>query len=179
MMGRFRRALRRFGKDENGSVFMLEFVIMVPLLFSTFLMAVEMGLYSTRQMFLDRGLDVAVRHVRLNTNTPMSHNQIKDMICAASGFLEDCDSSLRLEMRTVDPRNFGALDPNIDCVDLSQPTNPVKGWELGKPHELMLLRACVKFRPVFPTSGLGYALDKDGSGRSRMTAVAAFVQEPN
>ena len=33
--------------------------------------------------------------------------------------------------------------------------------------------------PVFPSSGLGYELEKDGSGRARMTSIAAFVQEPN
>ncbi|MFC6584812.1 hypothetical protein [Sulfitobacter aestuariivivens] len=43
----------------------------------------------------------------------------------------------------------------------------------------MILRACVKFKPVFATTGLGYAFDDDGSGRVRMISSAAFVQEPS
>jgi hypothetical protein len=42
----------------------------------------------------------------------------------------------------------------------------------------MLIRACVKFKPVFPTTGVGKELEKDGTGRARMTSMAAFVQEP-
>ena len=43
---------------------------------------------------------------------------------------------------------------------------------------MMLLRACVKFKPMYPTTGLGFAWEKDGSGRARMVSMAAFVQEP-
>lgn len=170
--------LRRFRKDENGSVSTIEFVIMVPLLFAAFMMSVEMGIYSMRQMFLDRGLDITVRYVRLNTETPMTHNQLKTMICTNAGFLKDCGTTLRLEMKPLNPRNFAAFDQVADCVDTSEPVQPVRGFELGQEHELMMLRACVKFKPVFPTSGLGYAFEKDGSGKAKMFSVAAFVQEP-
>ena len=179
MMGRYLKALRRFGKDESGSVIMLEFVIMVPLIFSTFLMSVELGIYSVRHMFLDRGMDITVRYVRLNSDDPnITHQFLKDMICDNSGFLEDCGTTLKLEMKKVDPRSFSALDPEVQCIDLSQPPEPDQGLNLGQEHELMLLRSCVKFRPVFPTTGLGKALEKDGTGRVRMTSIAAYVLEP-
>lgn len=173
------RWLRRFGRDEEGGVLLLEFVIFVPLLFTAFLMSVEMGLYSVRHMFLDRGLDMTVRYVRLNTNVPFKHDDLKQMICTYSGFLDDCETTLRLEMATLDPRNFAAFDATPDCVDTSKPVEPVRGFTVGLEHQMMILRACVKFRPVFPSSGLGYELEKDGSGRARMTSIAAFVQEPN
>lgn len=173
------RILKRFARRDDGSAILLEFVIFVPLLFSTFLMAVEMGIYSMHKMFLDRGLDMTVRHIRLNTNTPMTHILLKDMICAKAGFLDDCDGSLRLEMTPINPRSFTGFDAEPDCIDMSEPVTPVRGLKLGKEHDIMILRACVKFRPVFPTTGLGYTMDTDGSGRARMTALAAFVQEPN
>lgn len=179
MIKRMMKPLRRFRREENGAAMMMEFVIFVPLIFSCFLMAVEMGVYSMRHMFLDRGLDMTVRHVRLNTNTNMTHSQLKDMICDWSGFLEDCDSTLRLEMQPLDPRAFAEFDQNADCIDLSEDVTPVRGFELGREHQLMILRACVKFKPVYPTTGLGYAWDTDGSGRARMISSAAFVQEPN
>jgi hypothetical protein len=174
-----KKTLGRFRKDENGAAILLEFVIFVPIIFTCFLMAVEMGIYSMRHMFLDRGLDMTVRFVRLNTNTAMTHSQLKDMICDASGFLEDCDSTLRLEMTPLDPRQFAQFNNVADCIDVSQPVNDPRGFDLGREHQLMILRACVKFEPVFPTTGLGYAMIKDGSGRARMISTAAFVQEPN
>lgn len=174
-----KKFLRRFRRKEDGSALIIEFVVFVPLLFSTFLMAVEMGVYSMRHMFLDRGLDMTVRFVRLNTNTPMTHTLLKDMICDNAGFLDDCDSTLRLEMQTLNPRAFAAFDQTPDCVDLSQPIQPERGFVLGQEHQMMILRACVKFEPVFPTTGLGYEFEKDGTGRARMISTAVFVQEPN
>lgn len=179
MITKLKRTLHAFRREEKGSALLIEFCIFVPLLFSTFLMAVEMGMYSMRQMYLDRGLDIAVRHIRLNTNTAMTHDGIKDIICENAGFIEDCDTTLRLEMKTLDPRDFTAIPAPADCVDTSEPIQPVRGFTLGMEHQLMLVRACVKFDPVFPTSGLGYAFDEDGSGQARMLSNAAFVQEPN
>lgn len=173
------RILRRFRREEDGSAIMIEFVVFVPLLFSMFLMAVEMGVYTMRHMFLDRGLDITVRHVRLNTNSAMTHGQLKDMICENAGFLEDCDYTLRLEMTPINPRDFEEFDQEPDCIDLSEPVEPETGLVLGHEHQVMILRACVKFQPVFPTTGLGYEFEKDGSGRVRMISSAVFVQEPN
>jgi hypothetical protein len=131
-----------------------------------------------RQMYLDRGIDIAVRYVRLNTSAGYTHQQIKTMICDNAGWLENCDETLRLEMVAVNPRNFAQFDQSADCVDTSEPVQPVRGFALGQPNEMMMMRACVRFDPVFPTSGLGYALEKDGSGQARMISTAAFVQEP-
>jgi hypothetical protein len=178
MRHRLSHVLRRFRKEEDGAALMLEFVIFVPLLFGIFMMAAEMGIYSIRHMFLDRGLDVAVRHVRLNTGQPLTHAQLKTLVCNYAGFIDDCDTTLRLEMKSVNPRAFAQFNQNADCVDLSEDVQPVRGFTLGQQQELMMLRACVKFKPIYATSGLGYALAKDGSGRAQMTASAAFVQEP-
>lgn len=178
MRHRLTRMLRRFRRDEEGAAILLEFLIFVPLLFSIFMMAAELGLYSIRHMFLDRGLDAAIRHVRLNTGQPLTHAQLKTMVCDYAGYLQDCDTTMRLEMRSVNPRNFAAFDQTADCVDLSQDIQPVRGFTLGQQQELMMVRACVKFKPIYPSTGLGYAFDKDGSGRAQMTSTAAFVQEP-
>lgn len=170
--------LRRFRRSEDGSAILIEFCIFVPLLFGAFLMAVEMGIYSMRQMYLDRGLDMAVRYVRLNTSADYTHDDIKQMICDNAGWLENCQETLRLEMVTVNPRQFGQFDQSADCVDTSEPVQPVRGFTLGMENQMMMLRACVKFDPIYPTSGLGYAFEKDGSGKAKMVSSAAFVQEP-
>lgn len=173
-----KRHLRRFRREEDGQM-LIEFALAIPLIFTLFMTSVEMGIYSMRQMFLDRGLDMAVRNVRLNTGADYTHNDIKLMICQYSNFLEDCDSALKLELHPVDPRNFVGFDSPEDCADISQPITPSRTFVHGSEHQLMLVQACYMFKPVFPTSGLGYALTKDGSGRSKMVSLSGFVQEPN
>lgn len=171
--------LKRFCRDEDGNM-VIEFAIFVPLLFTIFLTSVELGIYSMRQMWLDRGLDMTVRLVRLGTGVNPDHDTLKDMICERAGFIPDCSASLKLEMQPVDPRSFAGITTPIDCVDKSQPVLPEDAptYIPGQEHDLMLLRACVKFDPIFPTTGLGFYLVKDGSGQAQMSAMSAFVQEP-
>ena len=178
MIQRSKTLLRRFRRDEDGSAPVIEFVVFIPLLFTTFLMAMEMGIYSMRQMYLDRGLDIAVREIRLNTNTAFEHDDIKDLICANSGWLENCATQLRLEMVQVDPRAFNQFIAEPDCIDTAEEATPPRGITLGEQNQMMMLRACVRFDPVFATSGLGRGFDKDGNGKGRMFSIAAFVQEP-
>lgn len=171
--------LRRFRRDENGAALLIEFCIFVPLLFGAFLMATELGIYSMRQMYLDRGLDMAVRFIRLNTDEDYTHDSVKGLVCNNVGWLENCDTTLRLEMVRLNPRQFAQFDQSADCVDTSEPIEPVRGFALGQENDLMMLRACIKFDPIYPTSGLGKAFDKDGSGKAKMISSSAFVQEPN
>lgn len=190
MIARLRSCLHRFQRDEEGHM-VIEFAIIVPAIFSMFLASVEFGLYSMRQMFLDRGLDLAVREIRLNTGldadgdgvVDLDHDAVKQKVCDYAGFLNthgsnNCDTTLRLEMQPVDPFAYVGLSSRADCVDVTQPVNPPRGFTNGVENELMLLRACVKFDPVFPTTGLGRAFDKDGAGKAMMVSMSAFVQEP-
>lgn len=170
---------RQFLRGEDGQA-TIEFAIMVPLIFTIFLTAVELGLYSKRQMWLDRGLDIAVREVRLNTGSIPGHDALKQSICDNAGFIPDCISSLKLEMVSVDPRAFTALDAEADCVDRTLPiaSQDLPNYQSGTEHALMLVRACVKFDPIFPSTGLGFQFLKDDAGQVAMTATSAFVQEP-
>lgn len=190
MIRRLSSCLKRFRKDEEGHM-IIEFAIIVPAIFSMFLASVEFGIYSMRQMFLDRGLDLTVRAIRLNTGIDLDgdgivdfdHDTVKQMICDNSGFLNtgtenNCDRTLRLEMEPIDPYNYVGLSATIDCVDVSEPINPPRGFTNGVEHQLMVMRACVKFDPVFPSTGLGFAFDKDGAGKAMMVSMSAFVQEP-
>jgi len=177
MIRKATKFLRRFGRKEDGQM-MVEFALAVPLLFTLFMTSVEMGIYALRQNFLDRGLDMAVRNVRLNTGANYTHSDIKQMVCDFSGFLTDCDSALKLEMNPVNPRAFSGFAGAADCADVSKPVTPSRSFVHGAEHQLMLLRACYVFEPVFPTTGMGYAFTKDGTGRAKMVSLSGFVQEP-
>ncbi|WP_037228698.1 TadE/TadG family type IV pilus assembly protein [Roseobacter sp. GAI101] len=179
MITRCLEALRRFRKAEDGSVFLIEFVIILPIIFTVFMMSVDMSMASLRQVHLDRGLEQAVRFIRLNTSTPMTHDQIKNMVCDRAGNPGDCAATLRLEMVNVNPRQFSQMNPTIDCVDKSLPIEPERGFALGKQHDLMLLRACLKFDSITTFLPLGFNFIKDGNGQGSVYAISAFVQEPS
>ncbi|MEM8578180.1 MAG: TadE family protein [Pseudomonadota bacterium] len=177
MIQRLFRGLRRFRRREDGQM-LIEFALAIPLMFTLFMTSVELGIYQMRQMFLDRGLDMTVRDIRLNTGANYTHKDLKDSICAYSGFLPDCSTTLKLEMNPVDPRAFSGFAGPPDCNDVSKPVSPSRSFVHGTEHQLMLLRACFMFEPVFPSTGLGFHFTKDGSGRAMMTSTSAFVQEP-
>ncbi|MFK7745257.1 MAG: TadE/TadG family type IV pilus assembly protein [Roseobacter sp.] len=176
-----RRAVSKFWRAEDGNA-TIEFVIMVPLIFTIFLTAVELGIYSFKQMWLDRGLDIAMREVRLNTQSMPTHDEMKQTVCENAPFITDCFNSLRIEMEPTNPRDFTTLGVQLDCVDRTKPiaSQDAPNYLTGQEHDLMLVRACVKFTPIFPTTGLGFALVESGdnAGQAIMSSMSAFVQEP-
>lgn len=177
MIARLTSRLRRLRRDQRGSV-TVEFVIFAPFLIGFIVFAVELGMLSLRAAMLERGLDIAVREVRLGTGTAPDHDAIKDIICANAFVIGDCRTSLRLEMIPTDLRNFATLDATPDCTDASEPSKPVRAFIPGGQNQLMLLRACLKYKPLFPKAMLGEALVKDSSGAVALTTMSAFVQEP-
>lgn len=178
MITRLQNELSRFRTEEDGATYTLEFAIMFPLVLATFAFGVELTTHANRQFQLDHGLDVVTRAIKLNTAVQFTHDNLKDGICEATGGLDNCADRLRLEMVPINPRDFVSLPANPDCTEAPMPVTPVRGWSLGQEHELMLLRACYQFDPVF-SFGLGALMAADSnSAGSVLVSMTAFVQEP-
>lgn len=173
----FHSRMMRFFRDESGTA-AVEFVVTVPALLAILVMSMEMGFLTVRATLLERGLDVAAREVRLGTGTIPEHDQIKDIICKNAIGVSDCKSNLRLEMRPANIRQLDQLPQMADCIDKSEPSRPAREFRPGQQNELMLLRACLRYEPLFPEWTLGRALVTDDSGQSSLVALTAFVQEP-
>jgi Flp pilus assembly pilin Flp len=171
------RTLRRLVRREDGNA-TIEFAILFPLLAFTLISSVELGLITVKSTMLERALDMTVRDIRLSTGTAPQHDEIKALICERGVMLKNCNSSLRLEMVRLDPRNWSGPPAVADCVDTSDEVAPVREFVHGRENEMMFLRACVKIDPIFPTAGLGSQLAKDGAGQYALVATSAFVQEP-
>ena len=171
--------LKRLWRGDEGSA-TVEFVIVFPFFIMLFLSSVEMGMITLHHTMLERGLDMTVRDIRLGTGATPQHDAIKDNICELAGVIPNCSTSLRLEMLQVDLRNTVSIPEEADCVDNSKDAKPVRSFVNGRENEMMILRACLKFDPLFPTSGLGKSLKEsgDGAGQAALVAVSAFVQEP-
>lgn len=172
------RALRRFARREEGHA-TIEFALVFPAMLFLLLSGVELGMISLQHSMLERAMDQTVRDIRLSTGAAPQHDEIKDLLCERTGYISDCSDSMLLEMVQVDPRAWSAVSANATCVDKSEEVQPKTIFKNdAKENELMILRACAKVDPVFPTTWLGANLVKDGAGQFAITAMSAFVQEP-
>lgn len=168
---------RRLWRDERGTA-TVEFVVVFPFFLGVLLSSFELSMITMRETMLERALDVTVRDIRLETGAAPQHDDIKALVCDRAPVIPDCLNNLRLEMVQIDPSNWVAPEATFDCTDSSQEVQPVRNFVNGMDNDLMLLRACAKFEPIFPGAGLGKKLSKDGAGMAALVATSAFVQEP-
>ena len=177
MMRRFGTFLRRFRRSEDGGPtveFVLVFMPFVILLVSAF----ELGLLMTRHVMLERGVDMAIREVRLNTGNNVDEDDVKRMICNAAGILPNCMTQLRLEMQPIDPNNWSNIPRHASCTNINNPFAPARNFQNGVDNQIMIVRACAILSPMLPSMGLGYFLAQGDQGYYRLTAMSAFVMEP-
>lgn len=177
LLGRY---YRRFRKEESGNA-SVEFFIIFPTFIILMLMSIELSFITLRHTLLERGMDIAVRQIRLGTGEPSNHAEIKDVICEGAAFIANCDTELRLEMKPVDMRAYAPLDEEVKCIENSEPVDPAvlqQDFVFGGTNELMILRACYRYDPFFPDGLLGQALTKDENGKAAIVTMTAFVQEP-
>jgi hypothetical protein len=172
----FRRA-RRFRREDRGSM-TVEFAIWFPFFFLFMYSAFELGTLTVRHAMLERGLDIAVRDIRLGTGTAPQHDDIKTSICENAIVIPGCESNLRLEMLRTDMRDWASLPADPDCTDRAEEARPVRQFTPGNSNQLMLLRACLKVQPLSPTSKLVDYMQTDAAGDISIVVTSAFVQEP-
>lgn len=178
MMQQVATLIRRFWRAEDGNG-TIEFAITFPAMLVFMLSGIELGLMTLNHASLERAMDLTVRDIRLGTGTAPQHDEIKDLICDRAGFIPNCSDNLRLEMVQVDPRAWAGVPREATCTDASREVQPKITFKNdAKDNELMILRACAKINPVFPTTGLGKNIKKDGAGQYALVSTSAFVQEP-
>ncbi|RBW62065.1 TadE/TadG family type IV pilus assembly protein [Ruegeria sp. A3M17] len=167
----------RFKRTEHGSL-TVEFAIWFPLYMFFILGVIEYSMVSIQKAMLDRSMDLVVRDIRLGINLPdTKHNTIKEAICGKMVAMRNCSDNLQLEMIVQDP--YGGVNLPIvpDCSDRADEAKPVREFSNGGSNELMILRACAKVDPLFPTTVMGRAVSGD-DGLVTLTATTTFVQEP-
>lgn len=181
MMHPLKQLFARLKRDESGSP-TVEFVLVFPVYIALLLMSVELGFITLRHALLERGLDMAVRTVRLSTGNVPEYNEIKDMVCTNALFIDNCNTNLRLEMVRTDIRNYVPLG-DVKCENTASPTTQQdleddESFQQGLPNQLMQIRACYRFTPFFPAGLLGQALSLDANDQAAIVSTSAFVQEP-
>lgn len=173
-------SVRRLWRREGGTA-SVEFVIVFPAFIAFLASASESGLLLTRYTMFERGVDVAVRAIRLSSGAPVGRDEIRDVICKEALVFPDCQSNLLLEMtRIYDAGTDSWTYPtsNTACIDRTETVQPVTLFISGQPNEVMLLRACMVVDLMFRDMWLGASLQKDASGGYQMITASAFAVEP-
>lgn len=173
-----RAKLARFRADEDGNG-TIEFVLTLPAFFLLVTAAVEAGVLSTRQVVLEFALDRTVREVRIGNIPVPDHETLTARICQYGSIIPSCTTNIRLEMIPNDARAWQAPDPEAACVDRDEENQPAIVFNnTGANNELMMLRACVLFDPMMPTTGLGKQIPKKSGGAYALIATTSYVMEP-
>ncbi len=186
--------LRRFRRREDGQA-TIEFVILFPAFVMIMLSSIEAGLMMARNVMLERGVDIAVRELRLGTPTPPTYEEFKQSICDNAIIFSDCDDLLQVALEPVDTGTWTGFPTQLACINeqthLSEtnPINPIDDTTFvgGGNNELMIVQACGLFDPFFPTTRFGmqmprYDADPDDdfvSEKFALVVTSAFVNEPS
>ncbi len=170
--------LWRKAREEDGSA-TIPFVIFLPFFLTLVISSLEIGMVMMRQVMLERAVDLSVRDLRLDLWSG-DYDQFKDLVCSRASVIPDCRNVIAVELRPVSTITWEPLASGPTCVDRAEEVEAEDLPEFvpGEGDEIMLIRACAKFDPVFPTTGLGLQLPKDNTGAYALISSTAFVNEP-
>lgn len=177
-MTRLRMTVRRFFRDDAGNA-SIEFCILFPAFLFVMLASIESGLMMTRNVVLERSVDIAVRDLRLGATEP-DFDALKARICENALIMKDCDKRLQMELRPVSTTTFNIPATNPNCRDVKSNIEPIKDttWIGGGNNELMIVRVCALFDPILAPSAIALKMPTDGNGNFALVAKTAFVNEP-
>jgi Flp pilus assembly protein TadG len=182
ILARLDRRASRLRRDESGSS-TVEFVMLFPLFMAIFFAAFESGYLMLRNVMLERSVDIAVRELRLGDPQPPTFTEFKQQICDQTYFIQNCDERIQVQLRPVNMTTWGPLNGDPRCIDVGwdETIDPFDQTEylVGGNNELMMVRVCTLFRPLFPTTGLGLNMQYDGDGNYALVVTTAFVNEPS
>jgi hypothetical protein len=197
MIQLFKRASRAFGREDGNST--IEFVIVLPILFSIFMMSFESGLLMMRSVLLERATDMAMRELRTgNMDIPTGSTPaqvlaiLKEEVCSRTVIINDCATSISIFLEPISQVTWTFPARGAECVDRAPAgdIDPSTEPDIGTQNELMLVRVCVLQKAIFPTLGLGDDRQFVGLGEGLvrhdpaygeygLVATSTFVNEPS
>ncbi|WP_141693076.1 TadE/TadG family type IV pilus assembly protein [Thioclava sp. SK-1] len=189
---RRRNWLRHLRRSETGAV-TLPTLLWLPFFLMIMVSSVELLVLSVKQTMLERGVDMSTRILRLGIEKTPSAETLKRSICENIGFLHNCMDDLFVEVHAVDTNTWATVnpDPGMRCVDRDPDSTQVATVDGGNDDQMMLLRACLKIRPmstgsqtedgknyIWEMNPLGAYLLTDMNGEATLTTTTFYINEP-
>jgi hypothetical protein len=120
-----------------------------------------------------------MRELRLGHYTLPDAALLKTEICKRTVIFKDCQANITIEMTRISTTNWALPGTDVACIDRSEDIQPVTALQIGQQNDIMLIRVCVVQDALFPTTGIGLGLPKDGQGGYGVISTSAFVTEPS
>lgn len=169
--------LRRFLCATDGTA-SVEIVVLFPLMLWPFLTGMEAGIMQMRRVMFEHAVDVVARDVRMGLPTVGTAADIRAAVCDRAIVIPDCDADLMLELSAVEVEGYTAQETAVTCRNRDLEVQPATSFNPGSQNELMLMRFCVLYDPIFPGVGIGARLDRVEGGGVAMVTETFFVNEP-
>jgi len=177
MMKSFTAILTWFRKEDGNST--IEFCIWFPFIIGLIGSSFEASLITTRQVMLAAAVDRVTRDLMLGSLGAPTHAELKRDICNRAGVIQNCTSSLHIELERIDTSDFKIRQGAVQCVDKDEQSEPTLNFTNGAQNDFMLMTVCAAVNPMVPITGLGMSLPKINGGSSyAIVAFSAFVVDP-
>lgn len=176
---RLSRLIRRFRRREDGNA-TIEFVILMPLVFTIFAAALESGLMMVRWTSIDRASDMVIRSLRLGQYVNPDALMLRREICDRTFMIENCLENTVVEIREINRATFQMPAPDAPCVTRADTViQPVTEVTPGQQNDLMLIRVCVTVDAIFAGSTFAVPISYDAQGGYAISVASVYVNEPS
>lgn len=165
-----RRRLCRFVRDRRAAA-SVEFLFAFPIVFTMFIIILELCFLMARNTLLQQALDVTMREVRLGVIANPSVTALEAQVCDRMLMVDDCAASMVLEFTRVNTTTFTMPGPQAPCTRRSEEIRAARAGEIydtGAENDLMVVRACLVVDTITPIWDDAFQL----------FARTAFVNEP-
>jgi hypothetical protein len=162
--------------DKAGAA-AVEFALVAPLFFAMIFSVIELGWTMTKQMMLDRAMDIVVRELRIGRTEGFTKDYVRQRICGEAAIFTNCEEEMLVEMVPI-PAGSSYPDTNATCATGSTAVKPVTKFNPGLRSEVVFIRACVNVIPLTPGIGLGLRLRYNQDAGFFMTSESALLNEP-
>lgn len=150
-----------------------------------FLSSFDAYILLTRQVMLERAVDIVVRDIRLEKPKTQTQRQLTSRICERGRILPDCRQNLLVEMTEIEAPLYAMLETEAPCVNQLTSIVPPANLTANRTGKMILLRACYSVEPALPLAVLTVNrtlpsnLVNNEDGTIRMVTSTAFVVEQN
>ena len=157
----------------------IEFVIVVPVILSLLFTSIDFGVMMIRQVSLDSAVERAAREVRLGGIRDV--DTFRAAVCSHTQMLRNCEDTIAIEMRAIDPSNpIGLTDPDR-CINREEPIGEqtLPGFDAqGDMTRIMITRVCVAANPFLGVTNWVMGLPEMPTGGVAVVSRTAWVNEP-
>ena len=185
LIGRFDAAIGLPPERRERGGATVEFVLLLPAFLMVFISSFDASILLTRQVMLERAVDLVVREIRLDTSSTLTQRQLTAKVCNRARILPDCSQNLLIEMTDIAPPLYATPTFDTPCVNQLTSIVPPSGFTTNRVGRMIMLRACYSVQPVLPLAVLSVNrtlasnLINNDDGTVRMVTSTAFVVEQN